>query len=249
MSQPEDQKLRALIDSFANEKKLISYEMHDGLLQLLIGSLMQLESINRSAVNLDSQTLATLESAIGVLREAIGTGRQLIGDLCASSIESDDLTWELEQLVDAFSTRPPLVYSRLDIDWAGTDPLVNGTIYGVVKESLNNVKKHSQAEAVWVSVEARGGDCKIIIVDNGKGSRFDQCAGRRFGIQGIKERSSIFGGEACFFSAKTDATEFEAKVTELSRADVFFAEAQRLVSGFIVQAIVPWVRAQKSHQS
>jgi len=73
-------------------------------------------------------------------------------------------------------------------------------IYRIAQEALNNVAKHSQADRVEISLRLVENKVDLVIKDNGKGFDRDKVQAvdvqeRGLGIENIKERTIIFGGQ------------------------------------------------------
>jgi PAS domain S-box-containing protein len=72
-------------------------------------------------------------------------------------------------------------------------------LFRIAQEALNNVRKHSGASAVEVTVDFRGGGITMIVADNGSGfqpprSPSDLAASGKLGIIGMQERIRLLGG-------------------------------------------------------
>jgi signal transduction histidine kinase len=78
-------------------------------------------------------------------------------------------------------------------------PQAEVTIFRVVQEALNNIKRHSQAKKASVSLEFEEDSLKIMIKDDGKGfhppRKFDRLAARgKLGLIGMRQRTDFLGG-------------------------------------------------------
>lgn len=72
-------------------------------------------------------------------------------------------------------------------------------LFRVAQEALNNVRKHSGASAVELTVDFRGGGLIVTIADNGAGfeipgSTSDLAECGKLGIMGMQERTRLLGG-------------------------------------------------------
>jgi PAS domain S-box-containing protein len=72
-------------------------------------------------------------------------------------------------------------------------------LFRVAQEALNNVRKHSGASAVELTVDFRGGGLVVTIADNGTGfeipgSTSDLAECGKLGIMGMQERTRLLGG-------------------------------------------------------
>jgi signal transduction histidine kinase len=85
-------------------------------------------------------------------------------------------------------------------------PLMEGTLFRIVQESLTNLKRHSQAESATVKLNEIEGRIRLEITDDGQGFRPEDVSEQRFGLRGIKERARLFGGEARIESSRGQGT-------------------------------------------
>ncbi|MBI3189746.1 MAG: histidine kinase, partial [Ignavibacteriales bacterium] len=67
-------------------------------------------------------------------------------------------------------------------------------IFLVVKESLNNIVKHSGATEVWIRIAADNILFTIDIEDNGKGFSLETATPERHGLENMQKRISDVGG-------------------------------------------------------
>jgi signal transduction histidine kinase len=82
----------------------------------------------------------------------------------------------------------------VDVDTVGGVPTpVHSASYRIVQESLTNVLRHANAQAVTVVVRADDDMLTIVVADDGTGS--DQpSAGAGAGVRGMRERAEALGG-------------------------------------------------------
>ena len=68
-------------------------------------------------------------------------------------------------------------------------------VFRIVQESLTNVRKHARARSASVDVTRAGGRLLVVVSDDGTG--FDQrtVPADRFGLEGIRQRTRLFGGD------------------------------------------------------
>jgi PAS domain S-box-containing protein len=90
-------------------------------------------------------------------------------------------------------------------------------LFRIAQEALNNVRKHSGASAVELTVDFRGGGLTVTIADNGVG--FDQPASTsdlaecgKLGIIGMQERTRLLGGTLSVHSESGVGTSVVVKV-------------------------------------
>jgi signal transduction histidine kinase len=87
----------------------------------------------------------------------------------------------------------------------------------IVQEALSNIREHSSATKVTVSVRATDHRLELIVVDNGVGFDVRQQAAAaarrgRLGIVGMNERVRLLGGVFSLDSAPGSGTTLRASI-------------------------------------
>ena len=88
-----------------------------------------------------------------------------------------------------------------DVQFSRLPPLLEGTMFRIVQEALNNVRRHSGAERAAVRLTQSGNRVRIEIEDAGSGFDLGNVPDQRFGLRGIRERARLFDGKATIESA------------------------------------------------
>ncbi|NDC64201.1 MAG: PAS domain S-box protein, partial [Planctomycetia bacterium] len=213
--------LRRLIEVQERERQLVSYEIHDGLSQYLAGAMMHLQAFDHALRSTDGGRAAAL-AASGDLREglrlvraAVDESRRLIGGLRPPALDELGLVAAVESLVSE---------ARADIrrvSFAHTLPCgrmpahLETTIFRIVQESLSNVRKHAQARSAEVAIEQAplpDGRCavRVAVRDDGVGFDSADVPADRFGLEGIRQRCRLVGGEPSIQSRPGGGTTIEA---------------------------------------
>ena len=79
----------------------------------------------------------------------------------------------------------------------GGDRLPEGvglTTYRIVQEAVTTVVRHAAPAYCRVEVDARGGEVRIEVTDDGPGHRVLPATGAGHGLIGMRERVAAFGG-------------------------------------------------------
>jgi len=178
----------------------VARELHDGVIQSLIGLEMQVEAWRRAADESASpgDRLGHIQQ---VLRHEIVDLRDLMQQLKPPSIESGEILDYLADLVVRFQQQTGITaHFVCEIDELSLSSRVCGELARIVQEALVNVRKHSGARTVLVRVTAPEGYWKFEIDDDGHGfgfagrhSQADLEIGRK-GPVVIKERVRSIGG-------------------------------------------------------
>ena len=85
---------------------------------------------------------------------------------------------------------------------------VDGTVFAIVQEALNNAKKHAAPRDVWLRLSQEEGWLQVVIEDNGRGfdyeaveERYDQLGS--IGLLTMRERAELINGRVEFQSSTT----------------------------------------------
>jgi signal transduction histidine kinase len=208
------EKLRELVLSREalreEERKRISWEMHEELGQLLAGIKMRMYGI-RSQMPKDNPTLNEDNRAIvGLIDKSIQTIRDIVSDL-RPTVLLHGVAASLEWVVVEFNRHPDMV-CELEINEDGTPVSEELTtlVFRVVQESLENIARHTGVSRVVVTwTSNREGHC-LTIRHNGETCTSDFIEDKSLSLFGIQERVLAFGGEMQMFSGLQHGLVLEA---------------------------------------
>ncbi|MCO6454147.1 MAG: PAS domain S-box protein [Pirellulaceae bacterium] len=222
----EQNLLRRLLELNDTERRLLAYEIHDGLVQDLVGAKMILEAaMHRGGAAAED----AMRQPLHFLSRAINEGRRLISDLRPMVIEELGLIEALRYLVEEQRAEGGM---RIDFEHRATfdrlPDLLEGTLYRIVQESLNNVRRHARTDRVRLSLIQVGGDLELVIEDSGQGFDPAAVAADRFGLRGIRERARLFGGRASIESRPGAGTRIQVVMPTELRPDLLDLEPPAL---------------------
>ena len=172
-----------------------------------------------------------MDDAVGQALEMITHGiaslRALITELRPASLDELGPQPAVEALVERVRGQSGL---EIDLDVrlayeAGRTPRrhvpeIEGTVYRLVQEALNNVVKHAGATRVSIVIADENhdeGDVTIEVTDDGRGFDPDQ-ANAGFGLLGMRERLALVGGELQISSRAGAGTRITARIPIRRRA-------------------------------
>jgi signal transduction histidine kinase len=84
-------------------------------------------------------------------------------------------------------------------------PTQRASVLRIVQEALQNVRKHAAASKVVIGLEGEA----LVIEDNGRGfdlMRLASGKSRNFGLQFMRERAELFGGQLQIESRQGEGT-------------------------------------------
>jgi PAS domain S-box-containing protein len=212
----EQAMLRHTVEFQDQERELVSYEIHDGLVQYATGALMQLEGIRHQ---LESEAdAAQIERVVQVLRTAVAEGRRLVNGIRTPVIDDWGVVAAIEQLIGEPEQ------SNLQIQFIKGQalgrlaPRLEETLYRITQEAITNIRKHSQSKRVQIELARRGDRIRLEIRDWGIGFVPSNKSVGTHGLSGIRNRTRIAGGQCTIKSAPGEGTTIEVDLPYLSRA-------------------------------
>jgi signal transduction histidine kinase len=188
------------------ERARVARELHDGVIQSLIGLEMQVDVWRREGG--EETAVSRLGHIQAVLRKETLDLRDLIQHMKPPSIDASQILDYLAELVARFEQQSGIAAHFVsEVDELTLSPHVCSEIARIVQEALVNVRKHSGAHTVLVRVSAPKGYWKFEIDDDGRGFGFmgrhshaDLEVGRK-GPVVIKERVRAIGARLAVESA------------------------------------------------
>ena len=204
MLQDKEKLLRRLIDVQESEKQTIGHDIHDGLLQYVIGGRMLLESFERG--NLDAHQRDTLDSVIGYLSKGIDDARQVVRGVRPTVLDDLGLQAAIHDLADQYRELGVHVECTIDRSLEGVAPSLKTTVYRITQEALANARKHSGSGRLLVTLARQGAELVLTIEDFGCGFDTKGAADTGFGLTGMAERARLAGGECRVVSKRGSGT-------------------------------------------
>ncbi len=189
----EQEHLIHLLKTQEYERKLVAYEIHDGLVQYATGATMQLQSYLHSIS--DNVTPPKLELVSELLQKTIQEGRRLINGLRPPILDEQGVVAAVEHLVEEQQSTGLQVTFEHETSFSRLAPELEIAIFRIVQESLTNAAKHSGSSKVKVVLNHNNNHIHIDIQDWGKGFDSSQVPDNCQGLRGIRKRVSLLGGD------------------------------------------------------
>ncbi len=171
-----------------NERNRIAREIHDNVGHLLSSSIIQIGAI--MAITNEEATKNMLNNVKTTLDSGMNSIRSSIHDLHDDSF---DLYSQLNKLVDEFTFCKARLVFDIETELSGS---IKYTIIAIVKESLVNVIKHSNASEVKISCYEHPKIIQLIIHDNGTKKNIKKENG--IGLENISQRVANLDGYVNF---------------------------------------------------
>ena len=193
---------KQVLKSQEEERRRLSRELHDEIVQTLVSFGQRLELV-RKILNHDPEAARKRLNEMQLqVKQAIADVRQMSNDLRPALLEDLGLSASIGSLCDEMSQQFPEMNVEFvdNSDIHRIKPEYELTIYRVVQEALNNIRKHAQsATLVKVALEFDERSVMVSISDNGPGfllqeSRILLQKGH-LGLVGMNERAQMFNGK------------------------------------------------------
>jgi signal transduction histidine kinase len=176
------------------ERQRLAGEIHDTLAQGLTSILMLLQAAEPKIATDPDEARQHLELASQTAREGLAEARAMVAALTPTQLESDTLPGALRRLTERIGAELA-VDARFDLrgDARPLPATVEVVLLRVGQEALANVRKHSGAQRVQVTLSYGDGAARLEVADDGTGFDPGQVNGG-YGLRGMRGRILQAGG-------------------------------------------------------
>ena len=182
------------------ERQRIADDFHDGPMQSFIAFQMRLSVVQQMLSRDMSHGLRELQDLQSVCRTQVAELRAFVRGMRPLEVEGESLSAAIRRLVENFKKDTGISASYSSQEVTG-EPESFLEVLQIVRESLNNVQKHSKASRVAISLTRQGEMLHIELEDDGTGFPFSgnydlsELEVLRIGPGSIKRRVRSLGGE------------------------------------------------------
>jgi signal transduction histidine kinase len=199
-----------LITAQEEERRVVAYDIHDGLIQMLVGARLQLG--NALAEHDPERAGTATKKGLDELAAAIAEARRVIEGLRPATLDDLGLVTTLRQFAEESHATPD---GQLEFIASPTDlrlpPPVEITAFRIAQEAITNARKYSGTSRLRVGLTAADGALTVEVRDWGRGFDLEAVAeGRGVGLTGMRERARLLGGECVIESTPGSGTTVKA---------------------------------------
>lgn len=191
-----------IIKAQEDERRRIARDMHDGPAQAMSNVVLKAEICEKMAEIDMAKAIIELKSLKDVVRSCLKDVRRVIYDLRPMSIDDLGLKPTLQKYIESYSQQNAI---RIELKIMGEDSRIKDkniilTIFRVVQECLNNIRKHAHATSASLQMECVEKTLTLRVKDDGKGfdlaslNEYNRDENGGFGIFGMKERVELMEG-------------------------------------------------------
>jgi PAS domain S-box-containing protein len=201
------QSLERVLAASERQCELIGYEIHDGFVQEMATALMHLDAYRWAAGHQSERAAKELESTTEALRAGVEEARRLIDRVQPPDLQMAGLVGAVRQLVDRAASQSKIpIELATDLSFPRLADDLEVTIYRVVQECLNNIRRHSHASNALVHLRDGGERVEIEVSDDGVGFDPQSVEGDHYGLAGIRHRVRLFHGHVEIISSRGEGT-------------------------------------------
>lgn len=189
----------------ASERERLSRELHDTIAQSLTGLVMLVQGARR---DLEAGDHDAASRALGIIedntRETLVETRSLVASGAAVEVPGG-IVPAFQRLAERFERETGVPVSVTTHDMPALDRGSEVVLLRCAQESLANIRKHANADAVTLSASSHDGDVELRVADNGNGFVEADTTGG-FGLAGMRERLALVDGSLHVESGPTGTT-------------------------------------------
>ncbi len=200
-----------------DERKRISRELHDEIIQTLVGINVHLSTLTvRKPVDLKNLR-AKIASTQRLVEKSVENVHRFARELRPTVLDDLGLIPALQSFIRDFTKR-----TKIDVQFTAVAEVeqLNSTqrtvLYRVAQSALTNVEKHAGAGNVAVSIRKNREVINLEIHDDGKSFEVERVLlatrHRRLGLIGSRERVEMVGGKFDITSQKGHGTTISAEI-------------------------------------
>lgn len=188
----------------------IGREIHDNVGQkLTLASLYFQQLIYENKVATDNQNVTAINS---IINDSLSDLRQLSQSLSDDSIENKTLPELLNLESQKINT---IKKCELNVDnlnlYDNQSYAVKSVLVRVTQEFIQNAIKHSDCNLIQINLSKQNELLTLTLVDDGKGFDLQTNKSKGIGLQNMKKRAEIIGGQF-FLNSTNNGTSVSIKV-------------------------------------
>jgi ligand-binding sensor domain-containing protein/signal transduction histidine kinase len=204
--------LRGRFEERLRERTRIAQELHDNLLQSILGISLQIE-VTDELLPPELPAKHPLQKALRLSKSAMDEGRRALNDLRASSLSTDDLVKGFRQTADGLRTESGTeIRILVEGHERPLNPVTGNDVLQIGRQAIANAFQHAGGGKIRVLLSYGKRDLRISVHDNGSGIDEDTIARGRpghHGIRGMRERAERIGATLSIKSSAGQGTEVE----------------------------------------
>ena len=175
--------------------------LHDGPAQDLARLILDIDYTRKLLAKHPESVPQVLDEMEEIARRANRTVRQFLFELRPIILETRGLVAALHAYLEQWQNSED-IQCHLEVEDfpSDLDTTAAGTLFGIIQEAFNNLRKHAQAKNVWVRLRRQDDTLEIEVEDDGRG--FDVTGvlesyeeRNSFGLLNMREQAELLEGQ------------------------------------------------------
>lgn len=183
-----------IINAEEKERKRIASDLHDGVGQMMSAAYMNLQAIKDQIKNISPDDADLFSKSLSLVKESCDEVRQVSHNMMPNALLVKGLAKAVQEFIGQINQRNLKINLSTDGIFQSLPSHVEGVLYRVIQESVNNVIKHAGATLLDISINQSEDGIDVMIEDNGKGFDIGKTNTEGIGLSNIKSRIHYLGG-------------------------------------------------------
>jgi len=210
--------LREIQHAIAEERTRIALDIHDGLVQTLVGLNYKLDLCSELMEKDSAKSRALILETRDLLKAGIEEARQVVFNLRPLHFDRMELLPAIRNYLKTYSIQYQIGTDfKVRGDEHRIPPRVKMFLFRIIQEALSNVQRHAKATRIGVDLTIGPSDLRTTLSDNGRGFDLEAVSSHpekwaSFGLKGIMERARLLGGTAIIDTKPGQGTKIVLRV-------------------------------------
>ena len=204
-----------LIFAQEQERRIVAYDVHDGLAQLIVSAKQHLDTCEDLWKSDPGRAEQELDLGLDRMERAVVEVRRLLTALRPSLVDPIGLIPAVRASLDEVGREAGWAVSLTqNLEEARLPAAVETSAYRIVQEALANALKHARTTRVDVDLKKDGDTLFITVADWGVGFRSTsgETPGSGLGLLSMRERARLLGGDCVIESEPERGTRVRVRL-------------------------------------
>lgn len=208
---------RQIIAAQEEERKRISRELHDEVVQTLVGINVELAALGHGVFGNTQILKQKIARTQRLVAHSVSAVHRFARELRPAVLDDLGLIPALESFSHRLAARKKMTIKITAFSGVEALSIARRTVlFRVAQEALNNVARHAEATAVRLDIWPSADLIQMEISDNGKSFPVKKTLlarnNKRLGLVGMRERIEMIGGRLVIESASGTGTTVHAEI-------------------------------------
>jgi len=207
-----------LLEAQEEERRRVSYEVHDGLAQVATSAHHHLQAYAQRYLSKHSRSREKkdLGRSLRLVKQTVSEARRVIANLRPRELDDSGLAAAVSQEVKRLRQEGWRVDYEQNLEDERLPAQIETALFRAAQEALTNARKHATARRLRLELSKDERTVRLGVRDWGQGFDPDKLntvgPGERVGIAGMRERVALLGGRFELWSQLGEGTSVSVEV-------------------------------------